>query len=764
MLLETGGSLSEGFATAKISNKSTDIAFVESTKIVDADHSDKFLPPTPFYARALVTGTGGDDMLQFSMHDILRITDTSNPDFWVAENLTRGGSGRVMSETRHLASLRSGFRDPVLQPLSAHAFQYIISRKPGAAMVRPVIILGPSKDLIIDRLVLEHSDIFHTCVPHTTRPQQAEECDGLDYHFVQINEFESALARGEFAETLQFQSYLYGTSFDAIKAASKQGGHCVLDVSDPHTIASLEEVGMYPISIFLHPASVECILQQSPGLSCEAADLVYTKSQELEELFRGLYSATIENNDIEAAYSKVYETILAEASKPVWVPMHGAFSNAEDGSSTTANAALAQLDQSQPQPEQRGATEIVSPSNHPRNASVDSDSSPERSVGRRRSSGNRRKSLIGTESILLEKKGKGLGFSFAGGVDTPSSPGDSSIYVTKIAIGGTADLDGRLQVGDRLVEVNGQSLENVTHAQAGQILRDSGQSVHLRITRKCRRVTLKAESGIFGLGIKGGADAGGRIVISRVAENSPAARHPRLQLGFEITHVNNVNVHDMTHAQVLAMIRSSKDELDLIVHPRRSLSMRKLKSQPETPEVEELDASKGVPGLEPMNGSVSGGNDVGTSDGDTNNDDAANNPFSPSTSQPAIATAPSNIGTAKLTAVNLDLVDHTEPLLPAPPRERPLPPPRTTPAAVPKTTSESIISVHAHARRPPPSPPTRQTPVLAPSLASTSAPLRTENRSRDDHTLNPFFFNDSGSSSMPVSSMDVRSQRKFMIV
>ena len=50
--------------------------------------------------------------------------------------------------------------------------------------------------------------------------------------------------------------------------------------------------------------------------------------------------------------------------------------------------------------------------------------------------------------------GKGLGFNIRGGKDSPYIPGDPSIYVTRIDSDGMAAKDGRLSVGDKLIEVN----------------------------------------------------------------------------------------------------------------------------------------------------------------------------------------------------------------------------------------------------------------------------------------------------------------------
>ncbi len=71
-----------------------------------------------------------------------------------------------------------------------------------------------------------------------------------------------------------------------------------------------------------------------------------------------------------------------------------------------------------------------------------------------------------TEEITLEKSLSGLGFSISGGLFTEHIKNDHGIFVTKIIPGGAADLDGKLDVGDRILSVNDISLEYVTHDDA----------------------------------------------------------------------------------------------------------------------------------------------------------------------------------------------------------------------------------------------------------------------------------------------------------
>ncbi|XP_070074983.1 disks large 1 tumor suppressor protein isoform X16 [Drosophila takahashii] len=100
--------------------------------------------------------------------------------------------------------------------------------------------------------------------------------------------------------------------------------------------------------------------------------------------------------------------------------------------------------------------------------------------------------------IDLVKGGKGLGFSIAGGIGNQHIPGDNGIYVTKLMDGGAAQVDGRLNIGDKLIAVrtNGseKNLENVTHELAVATLKSITDKVTL-IIGKTQHLTTSASGG-----------------------------------------------------------------------------------------------------------------------------------------------------------------------------------------------------------------------------------------------------------------------------
>ncbi|KAM4706962.1 multiple PDZ domain protein [Discoglossus pictus] len=83
------------------------------------------------------------------------------------------------------------------------------------------------------------------------------------------------------------------------------------------------------------------------------------------------------------------------------------------------------------------------------------------------------------KTIVLERGPDGLGFSIVGGYGSPH--GDLPIYVKTVFTKGAASEDGRLNRGDQIIAVNGQTLEGVTHEEAVAILKRTKGTVTLTV-------------------------------------------------------------------------------------------------------------------------------------------------------------------------------------------------------------------------------------------------------------------------------------------
>ncbi|XP_031783995.1 disks large 1 tumor suppressor protein isoform X10 [Nasonia vitripennis] len=80
---------------------------------------------------------------------------------------------------------------------------------------------------------------------------------------------------------------------------------------------------------------------------------------------------------------------------------------------------------------------------------------------------------IKTRTITLNKGPRGLGFNIVGGED------GAGIYISYILAGGPADNDGKLQKGDRLLNVNGIDFSIISHEEAAKVLKGTDGKVTL---------------------------------------------------------------------------------------------------------------------------------------------------------------------------------------------------------------------------------------------------------------------------------------------
>jgi protein scribble len=92
----------------------------------------------------------------------------------------------------------------------------------------------------------------------------------------------------------------------------------------------------------------------------------------------------------------------------------------------------------------------------------------------------------GFKEVKIEKSGDDkLGMVVKGGIQgqpgNPHDPTDEGVFISKINDGGCASANPELSVGQRIIEVNGQSLLGATHAEAVGALRNAGNSIQLLV-------------------------------------------------------------------------------------------------------------------------------------------------------------------------------------------------------------------------------------------------------------------------------------------
>ena len=182
------------------------------------------------------------------------------------------------------------------QPRSAHLF----------------IIAAPSgggKTTLCREVRKRFSDMLYS-VSYTTRKLRDGERDGVDYYFIDKNDFENGIAAGKWAEWALVHGNYYGTSKDFLDKGLADGRDILLDIDVQGTRQILEHY-TNSVAIFILPPSLEVLQQRLKARGTDSADsiAVRLKNAEKEMSQQDLYHHLIVNDQLSKAVPELISII-----------------------------------------------------------------------------------------------------------------------------------------------------------------------------------------------------------------------------------------------------------------------------------------------------------------------------------------------------------------------------------------------------------------------------------------------------------------------
>lgn len=199
--------------------------------------------------------------------------------------------------------------------------------------MRPIVILGPKKDQIMEDLVQDYPQRFGVCIPHTTRTPRTGEVDGAVgcYYFVDREEMEKQKEKGFFFEVGIHNNNLYGTSINSVIDVSKQGLHCVLDVRGD-AIRELQKKNMYPIAIYIKPKipprsrqnpmedQIAWLQELDKRKTRENCVKILEQAERDEAAYADCFTAAVSGDNMSDIYKNVLDVIDRHGQKRCWLP------------------------------------------------------------------------------------------------------------------------------------------------------------------------------------------------------------------------------------------------------------------------------------------------------------------------------------------------------------------------------------------------------------------------------------------------------------
>ena len=169
-----------------------------------------------------------------------------------------------------------------------------------------IVIVAPSgtgKSTLIKRL-LQEVPRLEWSVSCTTRPIRDGEVDGVNYHFLEVDDFKQKIDQGDFIEWAQVHSNFYGTSKSFVDQGIKENKSLLFDLDVQGADQVKKLYGSTANIIFIAPPSVEELQKRllNRGTDSHATIEERLKNAESELTRKNDYDYLVINDDLDKAY------------------------------------------------------------------------------------------------------------------------------------------------------------------------------------------------------------------------------------------------------------------------------------------------------------------------------------------------------------------------------------------------------------------------------------------------------------------------------
>ncbi|MGZ3774834.1 MAG: guanylate kinase [Pseudobdellovibrionaceae bacterium] len=182
---------------------------------------------------------------------------------------------------------------------------------------RLIIVAAPSgagKSSFVERICKEDPRLLDI-ITFTTRSMRKGECEGNPYHFISSEDFQLKIKEGFFVEWAQVHTSYYGTSYQSIEDAWKNGRCGIMDI-DIQGVVTFKSKFADAKTIFILPPSIDelrrRIAKRDGGIPADIEVRMANAEKELREASKFDYQ--IINDDFEQSYAqfkKIVEDLLA---------------------------------------------------------------------------------------------------------------------------------------------------------------------------------------------------------------------------------------------------------------------------------------------------------------------------------------------------------------------------------------------------------------------------------------------------------------------
>jgi guanylate kinase len=122
---------------------------------------------------------------------------------------------------------------------------------------------GAGKTSLVTALI-ESIDDISVSVSHTTRQQRPGEENGVNYHFIDVDQFKAMVSDEEFVEHAEVFGNFYGTAKSTVNALLSTGVDVILEI-DWQGADQISQVFPDTVGVFILPPSIEALRSRLTG-------------------------------------------------------------------------------------------------------------------------------------------------------------------------------------------------------------------------------------------------------------------------------------------------------------------------------------------------------------------------------------------------------------------------------------------------------------------------------------------------------------------
>ena len=176
-----------------------------------------------------------------------------------------------------------------------------------------VILSSPSgagKTSLVKEISLKNN--YSISISHTTRKPRANEIDGIDYFFINQEEFEKLIHKKKFLEHAKVFNNYYGSSKDVVFEKLDKGQNIIFDIDWQGTEQIKEKKLQYKvITIFILPPSRKELIKRllNRDIDDEKNAMERMKQFDKDVVHWKNYDLVVINDDFNMCYEKIIKYI-----------------------------------------------------------------------------------------------------------------------------------------------------------------------------------------------------------------------------------------------------------------------------------------------------------------------------------------------------------------------------------------------------------------------------------------------------------------------